>query len=197
VLACLVKQFFADLLPTSVYLTTTLLLSAARHEAAHETDHLALWWPTPTCTLLAAPLPLCLQLKRADVPLELEEIGLPMNTFGPKNPFIGKVVSVERIVGPKATGETCHIIIQVGHQHLPRTQSVVGWVASTWGLSVVCRDMKTRKERVVCGWPTRRSSLPKLMGVWSEVGRELVPWSHPPCATTPPCTADRQEDPIR
>lgn len=52
------------------------------------------------------------QLKRADVPLELEEIGLPMNTFGPKNPFIGKVVSVERIVGPKATGETCHIIIQ-------------------------------------------------------------------------------------
>lgn len=31
-----------------------------------------------------------LQLKRADVPLELEEIGLPMNTFGPKNPFIGE-----------------------------------------------------------------------------------------------------------
>ncbi|KAL4549083.1 hypothetical protein Ndes2526B_g04131 [Nannochloris sp. 'desiccata'] len=52
------------------------------------------------------------QLKRADVPLELEEIGLPMNTFGPKSPFTGKIVSVERIVGPKATGETCHIIIQ-------------------------------------------------------------------------------------
>ena len=106
---------------------------------------------------------LLLQLKRADVPLELEEIGLPMNTFGPKNPFIGesavwrrtvlnpaqpatrapaqrsqshpgswlgslltmlncssplpppagKIVSVETITGPKATGETCHIIIQV------------------------------------------------------------------------------------
>lgn len=53
-----------------------------------------------------------LQIKRADVPLELEEIGLPMNTYGPKNPFTGKIVSVERIVGPKATGETCHIIIQ-------------------------------------------------------------------------------------
>lgn len=52
------------------------------------------------------------ELKRADVPLELEEIGLPMNTFGPKNPFIGKIVSVETITGPKATGETCHIIIQ-------------------------------------------------------------------------------------
>ena len=35
-----------------------------------------------------------------------------MNTFGPKNTFTGKVVSVERIVGPKATGETCHIVIQ-------------------------------------------------------------------------------------
>jgi hypothetical protein len=40
---------------------------------------------------LASPPPLVLQLKRADVPLELEEIGLPMNTFGPKNPFTGKV----------------------------------------------------------------------------------------------------------
>jgi ferredoxin--NADP+ reductase len=51
-------------------------------------------------------------VKRADVPLELEEIGLPMNTFGPKNPFTGKIISVETITGPKAGGETCHIIIQ-------------------------------------------------------------------------------------
>jgi ferredoxin--NADP+ reductase len=34
-----------------------------------------------------------------------------MNTFGNKAPFAGKIVSVERIVGPKATGETTHIII--------------------------------------------------------------------------------------
>lgn len=52
------------------------------------------------------------EVKRADVPLELEEIGLPMNTFNPKKPFTGKVKSVERIVGPNATGETCHIIIE-------------------------------------------------------------------------------------
>lgn len=51
-------------------------------------------------------------ISRKDVPLELEEIGLPMNTYNIKNPFIGKVKSVERIVGPKATGETCHIIIE-------------------------------------------------------------------------------------
>jgi ferredoxin--NADP+ reductase len=34
-----------------------------------------------------------------------------VNTFKNKAPFTGKVVSNKRIVGPKATGETCHIII--------------------------------------------------------------------------------------
>jgi len=48
---------------------------------------------------------------RAKVPLELEKGEVPMNTFGNKAPFAGKTVSVERIVGPKATGETTHIII--------------------------------------------------------------------------------------
>ena len=48
---------------------------------------------------------------RAKVPLELEKGELPMNTFGNKAPFAGKILSVERIVGPKATGETTHIII--------------------------------------------------------------------------------------
>ena len=35
-----------------------------------------------------------------------------MNTYGPKQPFVGIVKSVERIVGPKATGETCNIVIE-------------------------------------------------------------------------------------
>ncbi|GMH80907.1 hypothetical protein TL16_g08744, partial [Triparma laevis f. inornata] len=34
-----------------------------------------------------------------------------VNTYKNKTPFIGKVVSTKRIVGPKATGETCHITI--------------------------------------------------------------------------------------
>jgi len=34
-----------------------------------------------------------------------------VNTHKNKSPFTGKVVSTKRIVGPKATGETCHIII--------------------------------------------------------------------------------------
>jgi ferredoxin--NADP+ reductase len=52
------------------------------------------------------------QITRTKVPLELEEGDLPLNTYGPKKPFKAKIKSVERIVGPKATGETCHIIIE-------------------------------------------------------------------------------------
>ena len=51
---------------------------------------------------------------KAKVPLELEKGELPLNTYGNKTPFEGKILSVERIVGPKATGETTHIIIEHG-----------------------------------------------------------------------------------
>merc|ERR1719487_2638758 len=37
--------------------------------------------------------------------------GIPNNSFKPKEPFTGKIVSCKRIVGPQATGETCHIIM--------------------------------------------------------------------------------------
>jgi len=51
-------------------------------------------------------------LAKADVPLKLEEGEMPLNTFSNKAPFIAKIKSVQRIVGPKATGETCHIVIE-------------------------------------------------------------------------------------
>ncbi|CAN0259587.1 unnamed protein product, partial [Phaeothamnion confervicola] len=40
-----------------------------------------------------------------------DQTNIPLNTYKNKAPFIGKVVSVKRCVGAKATGETCHIII--------------------------------------------------------------------------------------
>lgn len=49
---------------------------------------------------------------KAKIPKELEEGDVPLNTFSPKKPFKAKIKSVERIVGPKATGETCHIIVE-------------------------------------------------------------------------------------
>ena len=39
---------------------------------------------------------------------------IPVNTYKNKAPFTGKIASVKRIVGPKATGETCDIIIKHG-----------------------------------------------------------------------------------
>lgn len=51
-------------------------------------------------------------VSKRTVPLEMEKGEMPLNTFSNKAPFKGKVKSVERIVGPKATGETCHIIIE-------------------------------------------------------------------------------------
>ena len=45
---------------------------------------------------------------------DLEGGELPMNTFSKKAPFPAKIKSVERIVGPNATGETCHIVIETG-----------------------------------------------------------------------------------
>jgi len=36
---------------------------------------------------------------------------VPVNTYKNKSPFTSKVISTKRIVGPAATGETCHIIM--------------------------------------------------------------------------------------
>jgi hypothetical protein len=37
---------------------------------------------------------------------------MPLNTYNNKAPFKAKIKSVKRIVGPKATGETCDIVIE-------------------------------------------------------------------------------------
>ncbi|KAK1591432.1 hypothetical protein Q3G72_007713 [Acer saccharum] len=35
----------------------------------------------------------------------------PLNLYKPKEQYTATIVSVERVVGPKAPGETCHIVI--------------------------------------------------------------------------------------
>jgi len=40
-----------------------------------------------------------------------DQSNIPVNTYKNKAPFTGKIISVKRIVGAAATGETCHIII--------------------------------------------------------------------------------------
>ena len=43
-----------------------------------------------------------------------DQSDIPVNTFKNKAPHTGKVISCKRIVGPEATGETCHIIDHEG-----------------------------------------------------------------------------------
>ncbi|KAL3937155.1 MAG: hypothetical protein SGBAC_007661, partial [Bacillariaceae sp.] len=52
---------------------------------------------------------------------------VPVNTHKNKAPFTGKVVSTKRIVGPKATGETCHIIID-------HKGGFPYWEGQSWGV---------------------------------------------------------------
>ena len=54
--------------------------------------------------------------KKVEVrPLELEDPKEPpLNIHKPKEPYTATIVSVERLVGPKAPGETCHIVIDHG-----------------------------------------------------------------------------------
>ena len=64
---------------------------------------------------------ICQSVQQASVPkvnvspLNLEDAKEPpLNTYKPKEPYTATIVSVERIVGPKAPGETCHIVIDHG-----------------------------------------------------------------------------------
>ncbi|CAI7891613.1 unnamed protein product [Closterium sp. NIES-53] len=65
-----------------------------------------------TAVRRAAAASVAVRAEKVLFPKELEEPeSPPLNTYKNKEPFIGTVVSVERIVGPNATGETCHIVI--------------------------------------------------------------------------------------
>jgi ferredoxin--NADP+ reductase len=52
---------------------------------------------------------------------------VPVNVYKNKAPFTGKVVSSKRIVGPKATGETCHIVID-------HKGDFPYWEGQSWGV---------------------------------------------------------------
>jgi ferredoxin--NADP+ reductase len=56
-----------------------------------------------------------------------DQTSVPVNTFKNKAPFTGKVVSTKRIVGPKATGETCHIVID-------HRGKFPYWEGQSWGV---------------------------------------------------------------
>ena len=66
-----------------------------------------------------------------------DQSDIPVNTYKNKAPFTGKVVSTKRIVGPKATGETCHIVIDHEGKFPVSSQDVR--CARCWGRNLLMR----------------------------------------------------------
>ena len=56
-----------------------------------------------------------------------DQSNVPVNVYKNKDPFKGKVISTKRIVGPQATGETCHIIID-------HKGKFPFWEGQSWGV---------------------------------------------------------------
>eukprot|EP00542_Grammatophora_oceanica_P014359 CAMPEP_0194043884 /NCGR_PEP_ID=MMETSP0009_2-20130614/15442_1 /TAXON_ID=210454 /ORGANISM="Grammatophora oceanica, Strain CCMP 410" /LENGTH=415 /DNA_ID=CAMNT_0038688251 /DNA_START=171 /DNA_END=1418 /DNA_ORIENTATION=+ len=67
---------------------------------------------------------------------------IPVNVYKNKAPFTGKVVSTKRIVGPKATGETCHIIID-------HKGDFPYWEGQSWGVIPPGKREKDGKPHAV------------------------------------------------
>ncbi|GJN24500.1 hypothetical protein PR202_gb12243 [Eleusine coracana subsp. coracana] len=81
----------------------------------------ALTWESKTRQSRHLNKVLCMSVQQASKskvsvkPVELENAKEPpLNLYKPKEPYTATIVSVERLVGPKAPGETCHIVIDHG-----------------------------------------------------------------------------------
>ncbi len=74
----------------------------------------------------------------------------PLNTYKNKEPYIGTIKSVKRIVGPNAPGETCHIVID--HEG-----NVPYWEGQSYGIippvSCFCTQLYL-KDRLMVESPT-------------------------------------------
>jgi hypothetical protein len=60
----------------------------------------------------------------------------PLNLHKPKEPYTATIVSVERLVGPKAPGETCHIVIN-------HDGNVPYWEGQSYGVIPPVSDLLT------------------------------------------------------
>jgi ferredoxin--NADP+ reductase len=86
---------------------------------------------------------ICMSVQQASVPkvavspLELENATEPpLNLHKPKEPYTATIVSVERLVGPKAPGETCHIVIN-------HDGNVPYWEGQSYGVIPPVSDLLT------------------------------------------------------
>jgi len=71
-----------------------------------------------------------------------DQSNIPVNTYKAKAPYVGKVVSVKRIVGPKATGETCDVVIDTG-------KDIPYWEGQSFGVIPPGTNPKNGKPNTV------------------------------------------------
>ena len=114
-----------------------------------------------------------MQSGKAKVPLALEEGEMPLNTYKNKTPFVGKVRSVERIVGPNATGETCHIIIEHGGK-------MPFWEGQSYGVIPPGTKVNSKGKEVPHGV--------RLYSIASSRYGDSFDGQTPPCASAAPPT---------
>mmetsp|Transcript_184 Transcript_184/g.354 ORF Transcript_184/g.354 Transcript_184/m.354 type:complete len:366 (+) Transcript_184:37-1134(+) len=74
----------------------------------------------------------------------LEGGEVPLNTFSNRKPFEGTIESVERIVGPDATGETCHIIVKTNN-------NIPFWEGQSYGVIPPGTKVNSRGKEVPHG----------------------------------------------
>ena len=114
---------------------------------------------------------------KKSVPTELEEGELPLNTFSPKKPFKAKIKSVEKITGPKATGETYHIIIDT-------KGDIPFWEGQSYGVIPPVSDLFKPTARLRSG-PGRRFTRIKREVSLRRVRRQTLEERR--CLTVPDC----------
>eukprot|EP00631_Chrysoreinhardia_giraudii_P004019 CAMPEP_0197415818 /NCGR_PEP_ID=MMETSP1170-20131217/2243_1 /TAXON_ID=54406 /ORGANISM="Sarcinochrysis sp, Strain CCMP770" /LENGTH=372 /DNA_ID=CAMNT_0042942661 /DNA_START=40 /DNA_END=1158 /DNA_ORIENTATION=- len=96
-------------LALSLYPTAARRTSSPRISMDYSNPTIGLRASSPASAILTEP-PLGTKQNFLEASPFWDQSNIPLNTYKNKAPFTAKVVSCKRIVGPEATGETCHII---------------------------------------------------------------------------------------
>eukprot|EP00668_Euglena_longa_P005894 GGOE01006963.1.p1 GENE.GGOE01006963.1~~GGOE01006963.1.p1 ORF type:complete len:373 (+),score=52.05 GGOE01006963.1:32-1120(+) len=95
---------------------------------------------------------LATQISRKKVLVNLEEGVVPLNTFGPKAPFVGKVQSVEHIVGPDAANKIWNVVIETNGK-------MKYWEGQSCGVIPPGTKINSKGKEVAMTGPTGKSLL--------------------------------------
>merc|ERR1719457_487731 len=96
-----------------------------------------------------------------------DQSSVPVNVYKNKTPFTGKVVSTKKIVGPKATGETCHIIIDHDGD-FPHSVRLYSIASSRYGDDMTGKTGSLCVRRATYWCPELKADDPAKKGICSN-----------------------------